>query len=141
MFDILYWGDGSYERGYDRILRLILMFPHLKFKTLIRRKDPETPGEVILDSKIVILPYRWMAVRPPLTLVESMAYGACVVTSPLGGNEELILSGYNGLILDFDDLERVKEYILKVLESKTWREFMGRNAKKTIRELYEIGHI
>jgi len=157
--DILYFGDSSRERGFDIIFQLAQKLPQLKFKILLRweerncsnelenmKKMPnvtilyypysESLEQIISRSKLVILPYRWMAVRPPLTLVESMALGKCVITSSMEGNEEIIRNEYNGLIVNFNKLEDVVSKITFLIENDQVREDLGQKARETIRQMY-----
>ena len=123
--DILFWGDSSFERGFDVVLKLAKTFPNRLFKVMIRWKEKDQVNslqellklkntnvlfypyeqslvEHVLATSIVVLPFRYMNVRPPLSILEAMALGKCVITSRMNGNEEFIDSGRNGLMLDFD---------------------------------------
>jgi len=157
--DILYFGDSSRERGFDIIFQLARKLPQLKFKILLRwegrncskelekmKRLPnvtilyypysESQEQIILKSKLVVLPYRWMAVRPPLTLVEAMALGKCVITSFMEGNEEIVKNEYNGLIVNFNKLDDVISKIIFLIENHQVRENIGQKAKETIRQMY-----
>jgi glycosyltransferase involved in cell wall biosynthesis len=137
MFDCCYWGDTTYERGWDYIERLTDEFWFGCFTQ--RTTDKKFIRKVISECKIVVLPYRFMAVRPPLTLVESMALGKCVVTSDLGGNNELIEDGVNGFIEDFNDIDKVIRHITILLDCDSIREEVGKLAQKKIKKLYTNG--
>lgn len=157
--DILYFGDSTAERGFDIIFQLARELPQLKFKILLRWEGrncskelekmkkmsnvtilhhpySESLEQIILKSKLVILPYRWIAVRPPLSLVESMALGKCVMTSSMEGNEEIVRNEYNGLIVNFNKLKDVVSKISFLIKDDQVRESLGQKAKKTIRQMY-----
>src|SRR3989338_1867211 len=122
--EIIYFGDSTRERGFDIFCKLAKKLPNLKFKVLIRWqgencKDDmnqmkklknvtiwhypytESLEKILLKSKLIILPFRYMGMRPPISLFESMALGKCVITSDIGGNDELIKQGKNGFIYNF----------------------------------------
>lgn len=124
--DILFWGDSSFERGFDVVLKLAKTFPDKTFKVMIRWKERDQINslqellrlkntnvlfypyeqpliEHVVASSIVVLPFRYMNVRPPLSILEAMALAKCVITSRMSGNEEFVDSGRNGLMLNFDD--------------------------------------
>jgi len=157
--DILYYGDSIVERGFDIIFHLAQRLPHLKFKILLRwegencsheleqmKKMPnviirhypysESLEQLILKSKLVVLPYRWIGVRPPLSLVESMGLGKCVVTSTMDGNEELIKNWFNGIIANFDKLDDITSEISVLIKNDKQWEDIGRQAKMTIKQMY-----
>ncbi len=156
--DILFFGDSSKDRGFDIIYLLAKKLPQYNFKILIRwRKDcqknleelhkmenakvfyypyQEKLEEIIVKSKLILLPYRWMAVRPPLSLIESMVLGKCVLTSFLGGNEEIIENGVNGFMVDFNNGEEVISKIKYLISNEQVRQKIGENAKDTIKNMY-----
>lgn len=123
--DFLYWGDSSLDRGFDIFVRLAHDMPSKKFKALIRWSYSECDDrlkyfqelsntvllfypykidliEHIRSSKVLILPFRRMSVRPPLSILEGMSQAKCVVTTSMKGNEEFISNGVDGVILEFD---------------------------------------
>ncbi len=74
--------------------------------------------------------------RPPLSLLESMALGKCVVTSSLGGNSEVIEDSYDGAIVDFDNLGQVAARVFSLITNDGERERIGIQARETIKEMY-----
>jgi len=159
--DVLFYGDANKERGFDLVMMLARELPHLQFLVLLRSKkrhcwhEPETVNKtanvsfldypyaeelekIILKCKVIVLPYRWMSVRPPLTLVEPMALGKCVVTSALEGNEEIIENAVNALIADFTQIKEVAQLIQYLVNDDRRRNAIGVQAQKTVRELYSV---
>jgi len=159
--DILYYGDSTKERGFDIIFRLAQKLPHLKFKILLRWKGKDCSWEleemgklsnvticyypysenleqIISKSKLVVLPYRWIGVRPPVSLLEPMALGKCVVTSTMEGNEELIKNWFNGLMINFDKLDGMVSGISVLIKDDKRRENIGQQAKRTIQRMYSL---
>lgn len=159
--DILYFGDGKKNRGFDTIFKLAQKLPGLKFKVLLRWQGKECHQELeemkklnhvsieflpysqalkrqILKSKLVILPYRFLGVRPPLSLLEAMALGKCVLTSKMPGNKEVIKNGESGFILNFNKLDEVSKKISFLLENPKKREAIGQKAKETIKKMYTL---
>lgn len=123
--DIIFWGDSKKERGFDTVVRLAKLLPQLRFRVLLRWLDDECSvaldelrllpnAEVLVypyqfplsayvaSANLVLLPFRFMWVRPPLSILEAMAMGKCVVTTAMAGNDELITHGLTGLMVDFD---------------------------------------
>lgn len=160
-YDILYYGDADEKRGFDVLYNLAKRLPNLKFKLLIRWSknyqkrltelrtfknasilqnscfEELKLKQLILKSKLVVLPYRWMGVQPPLTLVEAMALGKCVLTSALPCSKELIIDNENAVLIDPDG--PINEIIKKIeflLNNLVITEKIGREANKTILKNY-----
>lgn len=157
--DVLYFGDANKERGFDFILELAQKLSNLRFKVLLRWKDKncrkelkkmkklsnisllfypyvEDLKQLILKSKLVVLPFRWMGVRPPVSLLESMVLGRCVITSGMKGNEEILKNGFSGFLVDFEKIDNVASKILFLINNEAVRENIGQEAEKTIRRMY-----
>lgn len=159
--DILYFGDSNQDRGFDRVVKLARKMRTLKFLISIRyqyddcKKELETAKKLpnirilfypykeslsalLARSKLIILPYRWMLIRPPISLLEAMAIGKCVMTTPMPGNEEIIQNNINGIITDFSDIDKTSETIMFLNKNKKERDRIGEAARKTIREKYSL---
>lgn len=157
--DILYFGDSLKDRGFDIIYELAKRSPNLTFKVLLRWEGEDCASElkemkklknvnvwhypyseilehIILRSKLVVLPYRWMAVRPPVSLIESMALGKCVITSPMDGNDELVRNGYNGMIIATDNKDAFSSTVSSLIADEKKRHRLGQQARTTIKEMY-----
>ncbi len=156
--DIFFFGDSSYERGFDIVYALAKKLPALSFTILLRwekncvkelnelkqcsnvriyhasYKKPLI--DMIRESKIILLPFRWMGVRPPLSIVESMAMGKCVVTSIMEGNEETIQNNENGIISDFRNMDTVAKQVRSLVNNAQGLRKIGEKAKKIIRTMY-----
>ncbi|MBM3282936.1 glycosyltransferase [Candidatus Gottesmanbacteria bacterium] len=157
--DIVFFGDSTKERGFDVIYKLAKKLKKANFKVLIRWEGENCKSEhrkikklknvrmwhypykeslekILSKTKLVVLPFRYMGMRPPISLLESMALGKCVITSDMGGNEELIKHGENGFIYSFSDLDRVSEKIKFLLNHDEVRNSIGQEAKRTIKGRY-----
>lgn len=156
---LLYFGDANKERGFDFFFRLAQNLPNLKFQVLIRRADKNCAQELkaikklnnvslyfypysqplekfILKSSLVLLPYRWMGLRPPFSLIEAMALGKCVLTSTLPANSEVIENNKNGLILNFHQSNKTAAKIKQLLKDKAKQLSLGEQARSTIKKIY-----
>jgi glycosyltransferase involved in cell wall biosynthesis len=76
-------------------------------------------------------------VAPPLTWLEAMSYGIPVITTSVGGANEVITNGSNGYITSPDGLEAVITDFLKNADTIA----MGNNARQTIEQKYNIINI
>lgn len=72
----------------------------------------------------------------PLTILEAMACGKPVVTTNVGGIPEIITHKINGLLVEPDNVQELKDAILYTLENKNEAINMGDNAAKYVAENY-----
>lgn len=68
----------------------------------------------------------------PNAVLEAMACGKTVVTTPVGGMRDVIKDGVNGFFVNVNDAERLAERILEVLGQPGKREAVGRSARETV---------
>ena len=66
------------------------------------------------------------------TILEAMAAGVAVVTTDIGGNPELIQDGQNGLLVEYNNKEMIKEAILKLYNQPELRQKFIDNSKKEL---------
>lgn len=161
-YDIFYYGDASRERGFDILYNLSKRLPNLKFKLLVRWVKDEKENlrelkklnnvfidysylkesrlrQAILESRLVILPYRWMGMQPPITLLEVMALGKCVLTSALEYTKELIIDNENAVLIDPDaSMDKIIERIEFLLNNPKVIKNIGQNAHETISQQYSL---
>ncbi|MGQ9849649.1 MAG: glycosyltransferase family 4 protein [Aggregatilineaceae bacterium] len=64
-----------------------------------------------------------------LVLVEAMASGLPVVTSRVGGADEIVRPGVNGYVFNVGDVRGMVDGVRAVLSSPRKRQIMGRNAR------------
>ncbi|KKS96083.1 MAG: group 1 glycosyl transferase [Candidatus Gottesmanbacteria bacterium GW2011_GWA2_43_14] len=157
--DVLFFGDSSKERGFDIVCKLAKKMPKVKFKVLLRwqaknchielekiknlknttiwyypyKKNLE---EILSNTKLIILPFRYMGMRPPISLLEAMALSKCVITSTMGGNKEFINNNKNGFVMNISKISNIEKKILFLLKNQNVRKKIGDAANRTIRNLY-----
>jgi glycosyltransferase involved in cell wall biosynthesis len=72
----------------------------------------------------------------PLALTEAMAYGLpCIVTN-IGGHNELVLNGHNGLLVTPGSVEDLAEAMKYLVVCKEERKSMGVNSRKRVEEIF-----
>lgn len=65
-------------------------------------------------------------------LIEAMAAGIPIITTNVCGNPETIRDGYNGLLINYNNREQLKEAILKIWRNKELRERFIENGYKEL---------
>jgi len=74
----------------------------------------------------------------PLSLLEAMACGLPVIASSVGGIPEIIKNGENGLLVDPNDIDGLKNAIINLLVDYSNAKILGNEAKNFISSNFEI---
>jgi glycosyltransferase involved in cell wall biosynthesis len=164
---VLFWGDGSTKRGFhlflDCAIRTRNRDPRVMFSAALRGVEPEivphldhalrkralaqcftspidvaSMASLVASSSIVVLPFLVNSAEPPLTVVESMAQGRPVVTTPVGGNGELIENGATGHLVH-PDADQLFEKIISLVGDANRNLTVGRQAQDLILKHYRWG--
>ena len=69
-----------------------------------------------------------------LSIMEAMASGCPVVSTPVGGVTELVSIGENGLLVEVGDVSGFADAIGRLLDDKNIREMIVSNARHTVRK-------
>jgi len=80
-------------------------------------------------------------------ILEAMQQGVPIITTSVGGNPELIESGFNGILVEYNNKQQIKETIVKILNDKNLQAKFINNSKlkiqnftwkKLVEELSEV---
>lgn len=109
--------------------------------TVLNRMEKEYPWpitSIVASADVVVLPYMVNPMEPPLVLVESMFLGKPVITTPIGGNGELIKHMETGLLVP-PDPKYLAEAVSYLLENDEKREMTGRKGQRMVMKTYDWG--
>ena len=96
-------------------------------------------NEVYSDCNIVCLPsYREGL---PKSLIEAAACGRAIITTDVPGCREIVLDGYNGILIPKKNTKQLAIAIQKLLNEPATRNKMGRNGVKHVRDNFTIENI
>ncbi|MBD2570886.1 glycosyltransferase family 4 protein [Anabaena lutea] len=85
---------------------------------------------LFIRSQIFILPSFFEG--QPLVLLQAMASGRCCITTNCCGQKDLINHGYNGLLYEPGDAEKLASLIQKCASDSQLRTTLGKNAKTSV---------
>ena len=74
----------------------------------------------------------------PNAVLEAMAAGLPVITTPAGDAELLVQDGTTGYIVPFDDLEMMADRIVRLAESTEVAQRLGRAGRERVKRLYSV---
>ena len=95
--------------------------------------------EYLQASDISVLPSEEDAF--PLALVEAMACGLPVISTPVGGIKEIITDRQNGLLVQARDFQQLYQVISGLIRDPTLSASLGTAAVQTVQERYSAGII
>ena len=135
--------------------RVIGMYPNISLEIVgegIERKVLETAISSRKLKNVHLLGYRSdvvdlvstfdALVQPSVSencsrvILEAFALGTPVVASNVGGNPELVIDGYSGLLFERDDEQSLISAIGALVSSEGLREKLSKNAKQLVREKF-----
>ena len=104
-------GDGKYLEKLKSLAKKSLVEKNMVLLGEI--KESRKFYEIV---DILVLPSYYEAM--PLVLIEAMAAGTVVVTSNVGCISEIIIDGYNGILLKNISPESISESVFRLIENK-----------------------
>jgi glycosyltransferase involved in cell wall biosynthesis len=99
----------------------------------------ENVHEYLQASDIFVLPSEEDAF--PLALVEAMACGLPVVSTPVGGIREIISDRQNGLLVEARDFQQLYQAISGLVRDPALSASLGTAALETVQERYSAAII
>jgi len=72
-------------------------------------------------------------------ILEYMAAAKPVVATNVGGNPELVRNEFNGLLVEKENAEQLKEALLKLIQDKEKRRIMGQNGLLKVKGEFSMG--
>jgi glycosyltransferase involved in cell wall biosynthesis len=70
----------------------------------------------------------------PTTVLEAMASGTAVVATSAPGNVDIVKHGQTGLLVPLRSPKSISHAVLSLLEDSDWRERLGRNGRRYVKE-------
>jgi len=154
--DLVWIGSGStrkyLETGLPMLEQLADIFPHLRLKIIADFDLPssrlhtvavpwsvETESEALSSAHIGIAPMpnnSWTKGKCGLKILQYMAAGLPVVSSPAGVNGEIVKHGVTGFLAESP--EEWQRAIAKIAQDPNLRQVMGRAGRKRVTDCYSI---
>lgn len=130
------WIAGDEEREGD-LLRASTRLEELRLKDLCELLGTvrgEKKAELLSKASLFILPSYDEGL--PMAVLEAMAAGLAVVSTPVGGIPEVVRDGYNGFLVPPGDIDALVEKLLILASDPDLREVMGRRSHEiAVRDL------
>lgn len=95
---------------------------------------PEDSLSIHQKHDIAVVPTRGSE-GTSLSLLEAMATGCAVIATNVGGMTNIILDGFNGLMIS-PDSDELADALLKLIENEELRRKLSSNARETVTEAF-----
>lgn len=105
------YGEGPYKPE----LEMLISKYHLQEHLFLKGSSPELK-KIYAQYDYLLQPTHMECFS--LSILESLAANVPVITTPVGGNEEVITHGKNGYIFETENTDALKEVIQQLLEGK-----------------------
>jgi len=93
--------------------------------------------DLLAASDVLVLPS--LSEGLSMTLIEGSAAGLPLVASDVGGNNELVEHGVNGLLVPVSDAKALAGALIAIIMDQTKAEHMGKASRQRFHQYFEIG--
>jgi glycosyltransferase involved in cell wall biosynthesis len=77
----------------------------------------------------------------PVAVLEAMAHGLAVITTPVGGIPEAIQPGETGVFVEPGDVSGITAACIELLKDEERRECLGSNARRLVGDQFEVQRV
>lgn len=130
--EINLYGDGNIEE-FERLIIDHNLQKKVKIKGWV---SGDKKDEVLKHSDIYILPSYNEGL--PMSILEAMACGLPIISTPVGGISEAVEEGVNGFLVQPGDSQAIAEKIDLLASTRPLREQMGQESYKIAKEKFDI---
>lgn len=131
---LLLAGEGKLRQQMERIARELGIQDSVEFLGL--RKDIV---DLLQQSWGFVLPSRWEGL--PNALLEGMACGLPCVAARASGNEDLIMDGINGLLVEAEQPAEMALALQRIIEDTSLAQRLGQEARLTVVNGYQLSSV
>ncbi len=117
-------GNGDVDKTRNEIAKLGLE----DFVTLPGWVGTQDVAKLLNETDILVLPS--YEENLPMSVIEGMAYGLAVITTPVGAVEDIMTSEVNGLLVRVGDVMALSQALLRLINDPNLRVTLGEAAQK-----------
>jgi len=130
-------GSGPMEKSLKKLSKDLNLENNILFNG---QKTPEELKKYYLDSNIYIQASGYEGL--PHVLLEAINYELALISTPIGGSNEVLEGGKNGWLIDLVEGKRpdpiqLSEVMLEVMKSKQSRDIKIKSAKNILKEKFD----
>ena len=125
-------GKGRINYG-KKLAKALNLSDDIIFTGWLQRRDMH---KMLRLADIFCLPSYCEGV--PMSVLEAMAYGLPVITTPVGGIPDIIENNKTGLFFKPGDIKQLEEKLLMLLKNSSLSRQLGLNAQNFVEKNYSI---
>lgn len=133
---IIFAGNGEIEKAQQIQRKLEIPQNQVQYLGWITGKEKETAFQ---EASIYCLP-SW-GEGFPMGVLDALAYGIPVITTPVGGVIDIFKNGTNGLVYDTYNIEELAKDLSLLMNSKETRNKIIQEADKLVNNEFNIERI
>lgn len=133
---LIFAGNGAIDKAKELQKKFKIPSDQVEYLGWISNGEKE---KTFQEASIYCLP-SW-GEGFPMGVLDAMAYGIAVVTTPVGGINDVMSNGINGLIYDTYDINELANCLEKLINSKEYREQLVKEADKLVYNEFNINNI
>lgn len=122
-------GDGEYREKLERLVDKYQLNDTVRFTGLVQNR--EVPS-ILRSADIFLLPSLYEGL--PLSLLEAMACGLPIISTPVSIVPEIIAEWKNGIMVPFKSPEKIADAILTLINNSNMRLECSTQSSKAARE-------
>ncbi|OKH41532.1 glycosyl transferase family 1 [Calothrix sp. HK-06] len=124
--ELILAGDGDIEQG-QKLVESLNIEKHINFLGWL---NSEQRDKLLASADVFVLPSYNEAL--PMAILEAMGWGLPVISTPVGGIPELVISNKNGFLVSPGDIQQLYEAMQTLIENKALRLSLGNAARATV---------
>lgn len=121
----------EYKKSLDE---MITKYDFINYLGIV---DPDNAITVLNEYDCMIFPTFYKGEGFPGTVLESMLSGLPIIASNWKYNSEIVKHKYNGLLVDINDVEGIKEHLIELYDNSCILEKMSKNCIEESKKYYE----
>lgn len=128
----VFGGDGD-EAAYQKMANELGVASACTFAGWVTGKAKEC---LFSQSTIYCLPSKDEGM--PMSVLEAMAHGLAVITTPVGGVPQVIQDGVNGSLVPVGDHGALADKLLEFMDDAALKERIGKTGRQTIQDRFGL---
>ncbi|HZW66525.1 MAG TPA: glycosyltransferase family 4 protein [Hanamia sp.] len=126
-FELQVYGSGSKLKGAMELTKQIELNHTVSFKGWANQDEKM---KAFNETDIYVIPSHREGF--PNSLLEAMAFGLPIIATNVGGVADLVKNGYNGILINSNDVDKLSEVIITLLKSPGLRSYLASNARQSV---------
>ncbi|MTJ48421.1 glycosyltransferase family 4 protein [Dolichospermum sp. UHCC 0259] len=124
--ELILAGDGDIEQGQELVKSLNLV-DNITFLGWVDSKQRDS---LLNQADVFILPSYNEGL--PMAILEAMGWGLPIISTPVGGIPELVITNKNGWLVTPGNIKQLSQVMQSLVENEELRLSLGKNARETV---------